>query len=136
MAEKKEFQIISLNISEEKGELKKPVFKVKMKKGYGIEGDAHAGDWHRQISLLDQLAIDLLKDKLEKKGIKLKPGDFAENITTYGVEWEKVPVGTKVYLGEKVVLEITQIGKKCHHDCVIFQAVGDCVMPRKGVLLK
>jgi MOSC domain-containing protein YiiM len=135
LSQKKTFKIISLNISEKKGELKKPVSEVEMKEGHGIVGDAHAGNWHRQISFLDQLAIDLLREKLEKKGIKIKPGDFAENITTEGVEWDKVPVGTKVYIGE-VVLEITQIGKKCHHDCAIFQTIGDCVMPRKGVFAK
>ncbi|RLC52212.1 MAG: MOSC domain-containing protein [Candidatus Cloacimonadota bacterium] len=125
------FRILSVNISEKKGEQKKPVSKAILKENFGIEGDAHAGNWHRQISLLANEDIETMR----AKGIKLDYGDFAENITTKGIDLANIPVGTRLYLGNAII-EITQIGKSCHHDCAIYQAVGDCVMPRKGVFAK
>jgi len=130
------FKIISLNISEHKGEIKHPVEKAIFQEDKGILGDAHAGKWHRQVSLLGEEAVRSMMKLFEKGGIEYKPGIFAENITTLGVEWEKVPVGTRVYLGESVILEITQIGKECHHGCEIFKKVGSCVMPKKGVFAR
>ena len=128
---KREFRILSINISRKKGEQKIPVTKAVIREDHGIEGDAHAGKWHRQISLLANEEIETMRGK----GIDLDYGDFAENITTDGIPLHNLPVGTKIYLGD-TVMEITQIGKECHHGCAIYQAVGDCVMPRKGVFAK
>ncbi len=128
---KKEFKILSINISKKKGEQKKPVKSTSLKINSGLENDAHAGNWHRQVSLLANEDIETMRGK----GIELNFGDFAENITTEGIDLSSIPIGTKLYLGDSV-LEITQIGKECHHDCAVFQIVGDCVMPRKGVFAK
>lgn len=128
---KKEFKILSINISRKKGEQKIPVTAAKIRKEHGIEGDAHAGKWHRQISLLANEEIETMRGK----GIDLNFGDFAENITTEGIPLHNLPIGTKLFIGDSV-MEITQIGKECHHGCAIFQAVGDCVMPRKGVFAR
>lgn len=128
---KNEFKILSINISTRKGEQKKPVDKVVIKENSGIEGDAHAGTWHRQISLLANEDIETMR----KRGIELNYGDFAENITTEGVELSSLPIGTRLYLGS-TIMEVTQIGKECHHGCAIYQAVGDCVMPRKGIFTR
>ncbi|HUV07886.1 MAG TPA: MOSC domain-containing protein [Spirochaetia bacterium] len=128
---KKPFRILSLNVSERTGEQKHPVPKVALKEGHGILGDAHAGPWHRQISLLANEEINTMRGK----GIEIGFGDFAENITTEGVDLASLSVGTRFYLGE-TELEMTQIGKECHLGCAIYQAVGDCVMPRKGVFAR
>lgn len=128
---KKDFEILSINISSAKGLQKKPVDKAFLKVDHGIVADAHAGNWHRQVSLLAIEDIDTMRNK----GIELNFGDFAENITVKGIKLDELPIGTQLYLGE-AVLEITQIGKECHHGCEIFQIVGDCVMPRKGVFAK
>lgn len=124
-------KIISLNISREKGVNKEPVESVEVKIDHGIVGDAHAGDWHRQISLLAEESIDFMR----AKGLELTPGAFAENITTEGIDLAHLPIGTRMGSGE-VVLEVTQIGKKCHHGCAIFKQVGDCIMPREGIFTK
>ncbi len=124
-------KIISLNISRKKGVNKEPVDSVTLKCDHGIEGDAHAGDWHRQVSLLAEESIDFMR----AKGLELEPGAFAENITTEGLDLANLPVGTRLVSGE-VVLEVTQIGKKCHQGCAIFQQVGDCIMPREGIFAK
>ncbi|MDI3521982.1 MAG: hypothetical protein PWR31_1127 [Bacillota bacterium] len=100
--------------------------------GYGVEGDAHAGPWHRQVSLLAQESVD----KMIAKGIKLVPGDFGENLTTEGIDVAHLPVGTRLKVGADVLLEVTQIGKKCHHGCAIYQQVGDCIMPREGIFAR
>ena len=121
-------KIISLNISREKGVNKEPVESVAVKVDHGMVGDAHAGDWHRQISLLAEESIDFMR----AKGLELAPGAFAENITTEGIDLAHLPIGTRMGNGE-VVLEVTQIGKKCHHGCDIFKQVGDCIMPREGI---
>ncbi len=124
-------KVISLNISKKKGVNKEPVDSVNLRVDHGIEGDAHAGDWHRQVSLLAQESIDFMR----AKGLELEPGAFAENITTEGIELATLPIGTKLSAG-KVELEVTQIGKKCHKGCAIFQQVGDCIMPREGIFAK
>ncbi len=125
------FKILSINISEKKGEQKTPVAHAFLKTDYGIQGDAHAGNWHRQVSLLADEDIETMRDK----GVDLNFGDFAENITSKGVNLSSLPVGSLIYIGD-ALLEITQIGKECHQGCAIFQAVGDCVMPRKGVFAR
>ncbi|BCO10849.1 molybdenum cofactor sulfurase [Desulfolithobacter dissulfuricans] len=124
-------KIVSLNISSKKGVNKEPVEAVELRVDHGIEGDAHAGKWHRQVSLLAQEAIDFMR----AKGLELEPGAFAENITTEGIDLARLPVGTRLRAGE-VELEVTQIGKKCHKGCAIFQQVGDCIMPREGIFAK
>jgi len=128
---RKEFKILSVNISERKGEQKKPVSKIFLKENYGIEGDAHAGKWHRQVSFLANEDIETMR----AKGVELDYGDFAENITTQGIDLASLPVGTRLFMGNAVV-EVTQIGKSCHHDCAVFRLVGDCVMPRRGIFAK
>ena len=122
----------SINISTKKGVIKEPISKAELKINHGIVGDAHAGNWHRQISMLAEESIQKMKDK----GFDhLKFGDFAENITTEGIEVHTLPVGTKLKIGECEV-EVTQIGKKCHNGCTIKQTTGDCVMPREGIFVK
>jgi len=123
--------IISLNVSLKKGVNKKPVESVKVRVDHGIEGDAHAGDWHRQISLLAEESIDFMR----ARGLELAPGAFAENITTKGIDLPHLPIGTRLVCGE-VELEVTQIGKKCHRGCEIFKQIGDCIMPREGIFTK
>jgi len=104
---------------------------VELKVDHGMVGDAHAGDWHRQVSLLAEESIDFMR----AKGLELTPGAFAENITTEGIDLAHLPIGTRMGNGE-VVLEVTQIGKKCHQGCAIFKQVGDCIMPREGIFTK
>ena len=98
---------------------------------HGIEGDAHAGDWHRQVSLLAQESID----KMTAAGLDVGPGDFAENITTSGLDVDTLPLYTTLELGEALV-EVTQIGKECHSRCAIYHQAGDCVMPREGIFVR
>jgi MOSC domain-containing protein YiiM len=128
---KGEFSILSVNISERTGVQKTPVARALLKEGHGIQGDAHAGDWHRQVSLLADEDVATMRGR----GVELGFGDFAENITTRGVDLGSLPIGARLELGT-ALLEITQIGKECHHGCAIFQAVGDCVMPRRGVFAR
>jgi MOSC domain-containing protein YiiM len=128
---KGEFSILSVNVSARTGEQKTPVAGAVLKEGHGIQGDAHAGDWHRQVSLLADEDIQTMRGR----GVELGFGDFAENITTRGVDLGSLPVGARLSIGA-ALLEITQIGKECHHGCAIFQAVGDCVMPRRGVFAR
>ena len=125
-------KVISVNISERKGTLKYPVEQIELKINHGIVNDAHAGDWHRQISLLDLSSFDRMDNKAS---VALRPGIFAENITTEGIDLWHLPVGTRLEIG-KTLLEITQIGKECHRHCQVFQQVGDCVMPREGIFVK
>ena len=120
--------VVSVNISEKKGEQKHPVPEISLKLHHGIVGDAHAGDWHRQISLLAEESVDKMRALLPD----LQPGAFAENINTRGLELKSLPVGTRLRLGEAAV-EITQIGKECHSDCEIKRLTGKCVMPTEGV---
>lgn len=121
--------IVSINISKEKGTVKQPVCKAKLVHGFGIEGDAHGENWHRQVSLLSQSSIDTMK---QRAGMDLPPGTFAENITVEGLDVFTLPIGTQIRLGECVV-EVTQIGKQCHQHCEIFKKVGSCVMPTEGI---
>ncbi len=125
-------KILAINISEEKGVIKLPVNEAKLIKDFGIEGDAHAGKWHRQISLLGQESVD----KMIKLGANdLKPGNFAENITTEGITLYELPIGTILQIG-CTEHEVTQIGKECHSGCAIKETTGDCVMPREGIFTK
>lgn len=124
-------KIISINISGAKGERKHPVGGARLEPGHGIAGDAHAGKWHRQVSLLAAESIE----KIKQKGLDVGPGDFAENLTTTGVDLPALPLGTRLRLGSTLV-EVTQIGKKCHDRCEIFYQAGDCVMPREGIFVK
>jgi MOSC domain-containing protein YiiM len=128
---KREFAILSINVSPRTGEQKTPVPRATLRPDHGIVGDAHAGDWHRQVSLLADEDIAGMRCR----GIELPFGAFAENITTRGIDLGSLPIGTRLILGP-AVLEVTQIGKVCHNDCAIFRAVGDCVMPRRGVFAR
>lgn len=123
-------QVTSVNISEKKGTIKHEVPEIQLKIRHGIIGDAHAGDWHRQISMLAEESID----KMRKILPQLKPGAFAENINTKGIELKTLPIGTQLRIGEAVV-EVTQIGKECHNDCAIKKATGECVMPTEGIFV-
>ena len=121
-------EVIAVCISEKKGERKHPVPEIALRRDHGIVGDAHAGNWHRQVSLLAEESVDTMR----ALGLTLAPGDFAENILTRGIVLKTLPVGTRLRVGE-TVLEITQIGKQCHNDCAIKKAVGKCVMPTEGI---
>ncbi len=124
--------ITSINISTHKGTFKQPVSQAQLRVDYGIVGDAHAGNWHRQISLLAQESID----KMTALGLEgLVPGMFAENITTEGISLFTLPVGTRLKLGDCLV-EVTQIGKECHQHCEIYKKVGQCIMPHEGIFVK
>ncbi len=126
-------KIVSINISDRKGVRKKPVDRVIIKENFGITGDAHASSsWHRQISLL---ALESIR-KMQRMGLDVGPGDFAENITTEGIDLLKLPVGTRLHIGETVEVEVSQIGKRCHSRCAIYQQAGDCVMPKEGIFVK
>ena len=124
-------KVLAVNVSLNKGERKTPAPEVTLRENHGIEGDAHAGDWHRQVSLLAQESIA----KMQALGLDVKEGDFAENITTEGVDLVSLPIGTRIELGE-TLLEVTQIGKECHTRCAIFYQAGDCVMPKEGIFAK
>ncbi len=125
-------KIVSIAVSRKKGTPKTPVAEARLSPEHGLEGDAHAGPWHRQVSLL---ASEQIEDA-RRRGLEVSFGDFAENIATEGVDWKAVPVGTRVRLGSEAVLEITQIGKECHTRCAIFYKAGDCIMPREGVFAR
>jgi cyclic pyranopterin phosphate synthase len=122
-------RVVAVSISERKGEKKKNVDQVYFDKDRGLRGDAHAGPGLRQVSLLAQESIDSMR----ARGVEVGPGDFAENITTQGLDLPRLPLGTRIHLGDQVVLELTQVGKECHDRCAIFAQVGDCVMPREGI---
>jgi MOSC domain-containing protein YiiM len=124
-------KVVSVNVSKDKGTRKKSVSCVLLKVDHGIEGDAHAARWHRQISLL---AIESI-EKMRAGGADVQPGDFAENVTTEGIDLVSLPLGTQLSMGEAIV-EITQIGKECHEGCEIRVLVGDCVMPREGIFAR
>ena len=121
-------KVAAVCISEKKGTMKHEVPEVFVKKEHGIIGDAHAGNWHRQVSLLGKESVD----KMRRDFPDIPVGAFAENILTEGITLYELPVGTRLRVG-KTLLEITQIGKECHASCAIRQQVGDCVMPREGV---
>jgi MOSC domain-containing protein YiiM len=125
-------KITSINISVKKGTFKQPVDRAELRVDHGIVGDAHAGNWHRQISLLAQESID----KMTALGLDdLTPGKFAENLTTEGIGLYTLPVGTILRLGSCRV-EVTQIGKECHQHCEIYKKVGQCIMPHEGIFVR
>lgn len=125
-------EIVAVCMSAERGVQKKPVESIELVAGHGIRGDGHAGDWHRQVSLL---ALESA-DKLRGRGVEIGPGDFAENVLTRGVDVAHLPIGTRLRAGSGAVLEVTQIGKECHEGCAIREITGDCVMPREGVFCR
>ena len=121
-------KIRALCISEKRGTQKHALDRVFFVTEHGMDGDAHAGDWHRQVSLLGNESVDTMREK----GAELHPGDFAENILTSGIDLRALPVGTVLAIGE-ALLAVTQIGKTCHHDCEIRKLIGTCVMPTDGI---
>ncbi len=124
-------RVVAVCLSKSKGERKTPVKNVLLRSGHGIVGDAHAGGWHRQVSLL---AMESIR-KMQQLGLAVDPGDFAENITTEGIDLPALPLGTRLKIAD-TLLEITQIGKECHTRCAIYHQAGDCVMPKEGVFAK
>jgi len=124
--------IKAISISKKRGTQKYNVSAAELKVDFGIEGDAHAGDWHRQVSLLAEESIE----KMRTKGAAVTEGDFAENITTEGIDLQSLAIGDKLRLGAEAEVEITQFGKQCHGGCEIFQQIGDCIMPREGIFAK
>lgn len=125
-------RVTAINISEHRGTIKHQVDCAEFRIDHGIVGDAHAGNWHRQISLLGQESID----KMTAMGVDgLDPGKFAENLTTEGICLHTLPVGTKLQIGQ-CLTEVTQIGKKCHQHCEIYKKIGTCIMPKEGIFVK
>ena len=122
-------KIVSIAISKKKGTRKAQIDKADLVQNHGLKGDAHAGPWHRQVSFLASESIEASKNK----GFDVTFGDFAENIATSGVNWQKIPVGTLIQLGDSAIVKITQIGKECHNKCAIYYLAGDCIMPREGI---
>jgi len=125
-------RIEAICISREKGTVKERIASAELRERHGIVGDAHAGDWHRQVSLLPAESIAKVRDMMPE----LADGAFAENLVTSGLDLGGVAIGDRVNIGTEVVLEITQIGKECHHGCAIRQITGDCIMPREGIFCK
>jgi cyclic pyranopterin phosphate synthase len=126
-------KVMAISISKKKGIPKTNINQAKLIKEYGLDGDAHSGNWHRQVSLLAFESIE----KMRKSGLpNIRPGAFAENITTQFIDIPNLSVGTRLKMGNDVELEITQIGKECHSKCSIFYEVGDCVMPREGIFAR
>ena len=124
-------KVIAVCTSPEKGTQKTAAAEGNFIEDYGSEGDAHAGTWHRQVSLLSYDKIEAFR----QRGARVENGAFGENLVVEGIDFSALPVGTRLACGD-VVLEITQIGKECHHGCAIFQQMGDCIMPREGVFAK
>jgi TatD DNase family protein len=124
-------KVIAVCISREKGTQKENVGKAEFLEDWGIQGDAHAGKWHRQVSLLSNEKIEAFR----ARGAEVADGAFGENLVVEGFDFARLPVGTK-FRCNQVVLELTQIGKQCHHGCAIFQKMGDCIMPREGVFTR
>lgn len=125
-------RIVAVSLSARRGEKKTPVAEALLVAERGIEGDAHAGAGHRQVSLLAAESIE----KMRAAGLRVGPGAFAENLTTEGIDLPSLPVGSLLRVGPDAVLEITQIGKECHQRCAIYEQAGDCVMPREGVFAR
>jgi len=129
MKETQKGKILAVNISEDKGTKKINIQSCALLKDFGLKGDAHAGPWHRQVSLLANESIE----KMRTKGLNVGYGDFAENVTTEGVDLVHLPIGTEIRIGNSVILRVTQIGKECHERCAIYYQAGDCVMPKEGI---
>ena len=125
-------RIVAVSVSDRKGIKKRNVDQATVQVDHGIQEDAHAGNWHRQISLLGMESIE----KIRAKGLDVAPGDFAENLTTEGICLYTLPIGTRLRIGDTILAEVTQIGKTCHHRCAIFHQVGDCVMPKEGIFVR
>lgn len=125
-------KIVAVCTSPKKGMRKKNVGEALLVVEHGIEGDAHVGEWHRQVSLLALESIE----KMRQMGLKVGPGDFAENLTTEGIDLVSLPIGTKLKIGETALGEVTQIGKECHTRCAIYYQAGDCVMPKEGIFIR
>ena len=125
-------RIKAISVSDKKGMRKTNVPEAELKIDYGIVGDAHAGNWHRQVSLLSFESIA----EFVARGASVSPGDFAENITTEGFDLRQLKIGDKLLIGGNIELEITQSGKRCHGRCEIFKQLGDCIMPREGIFAK
>ncbi len=125
-------KIVSIAVSTKKGTRKTITNGALLIRDHGLDQDAHAGPWHRQVSFLARESIE----KMREKGVDVTYGDFAENIATSGIDWTGLPIGTQVGLGETAVVEITQIGKVCHKKCAIYDMAGDCIMPKEGVFAK
>lgn len=125
-------KIVSIAISKKKGTRKETVDEAVLVEDFGLKDDAHAGKWHRQVSFLASESIEAAKGK----GLEVSFGDFAENIATAGIDWQQVPLGTRLKLGEEALVEVTQIGKECHKKCAIYYQAGDCIMPREGIFAK
>lgn len=121
--------LLAVCLSKTKGTHKDPVPQARILKGRGIQGDAHAGPWHRQVSLLADESVAAMR----AKGIQARPGLFAENLLTRGINLVQLPIGTRLRIGGQVLLKVTQIGKTCHERCAIYYQAGDCVMPREGI---
>lgn len=124
--------IVAVCTSQDKGERKKDVGRGRLLENFGLEGDGHGGDWHRQLSLLAEESID----KMRAAGLDVGPGDFAENLTTRGIELCSLPLGSLLVLESGAELEVTQIGKECHTRCSIYYQAGDCVMPKEGIFAR
>jgi MOSC domain-containing protein YiiM len=122
-------KVLAVNISEKKGTKKTNIQSCALLKDFGLKDDAHGGPWHRQVSLLANESIE----KMRAKGLDVGYGDFAENITTKGVDLVHLPIGTEIRIGNSVLLRVTQIGKECHTRCAIYDQAGDCVMPKEGI---
>ena len=122
-------KVLAVNTSEKKGTKKINIQSCAILKDFGLEGDAHAGPWHRQVSLLANESIE----KMKAKGLNVSYGDFAENITTEGVDLVHLPIGTEIHIGSSILLRVSQIGKVCHERCAIYYQAGDCVMPKEGI---
>lgn len=122
-------KVVAVCISEKKGTQKHNVGSCKLIEHFGLEGDAHAGKWHRQVSLLARESADIMR----QKGVNVKDGDFGENIVTEGIELKSLPVGTILKIDNNIIMKVTQIGKLCHDRCAIYYKAGDCIMPREGI---
>jgi len=129
MKEVQKGKVLAVNISDEKGTKKTNVRSCTLLKDFGLKGDAHGGPWHRQVSLLANESVE----KMKAKGLEVSYGDFAENITTEGIDLVSLPIGTEIRIGDSIVLRVTQIGKECHERCAIYYQAGDCVMPKEGI---
>ena len=130
--ENTEMRIASIASSPRKGTRKTTIKEAILIPDHGLKGDGHAGTWHRQVSFLASESID----RAREKGLDVTFGDFAENIATTGIDWQKIPLGARLMLGESALVEVTQIGKECHTRCAIYYLAGDCIMPREGIFAK
>lgn len=125
-------KIVSIAVSQKKGKRKNSIREAYLKKDHGLVGDVHAGPGGRQVSFLAAESIE----KARKQGLHVSFGDFAENIATQGIDWLKIKVGARIRIGDKTLVEVTQIGKECESKCAIYYLAGDCIMPREGVFAR